>query len=133
MFYIKGVKAYSCLSISYIVIQSRQYATHADHRTVSFVLCTILFLQTSSIIVLFTEKRDKYEFVGSLYGFPAPYCWNLVKKQNCRGLLRCRLNDFIKTVFSSFLSISGILFSAKIIIGNQFAQLQKSNKCSNLS
>ena len=39
-------------------------------------LCTILFLRTASIIVLFTDKTDKYDF--SLV--PLWSCWNIVKQ-----------------------------------------------------
>ena len=61
MFCITGVKAYNCLSISQIGIQSRQYA---KVRTTGPCLMNYTFLFELSNIKhnrAFTDKRDKYD------------------------------------------------------------------------
>ena len=57
-------------------------------------------------------------FLGSLYGVQAPYCWNLVEKQNFRGFGGEGLTIILINHLSSFLSNSGIVFFRKIIMQN---------------
>ena len=51
------------------------------------VLCTILFHRTSSIIVLFTDKTDKYDFSWVPLWSSTSVLLEFSQKQNFRGFL----------------------------------------------
>ena len=86
------------------------------------------FFEDRTKIVLFTDKTDKYDFLGSLYRVQAPYCWNSIKKNRIfmDFDLRCRFNEFN---YKPFLPLSGtfqgILFFRKIIKENKCSQIEK--------